>query len=47
VPLGRPRDRRDEALGPLRAHLLEALRLAGDGQPRAAADGPQGLIAGW
>ena len=45
VRLARPRDRRDEALGPLRVHLLEALRLAGDGD--APAPVPGGLIAGW
>lgn len=47
VRLLRPRDRRDEALGPLRGRLLEALRLAGDGEARLAAPAPSGLIAGW
>jgi len=47
VPLPRPRDRRDEALGPLRSHLVEALRLAGNGHSHEAAEGPGGLIAGW
>jgi sulfonate transport system ATP-binding protein len=45
VGLPRPRDRRAAALGPLRSHLLEALRLAGDAEPATAA--PGGLIAGW
>jgi sulfonate transport system ATP-binding protein len=47
VDVPRPRDRRDETLGPLRAHLLEALRLAGNGHTKEAADGPTGFIAGW
>jgi sulfonate transport system ATP-binding protein len=47
VELPRPRDRRDEALGPLRGHLLEALRLAGKRDAKGAAPAPSGLIAGW
>lgn len=47
VELPRPRDRRDEALGPLRGHLLEALRLAGKRDARGAAPAASGLIAGW
>jgi sulfonate transport system ATP-binding protein len=46
VELPRPRDRRDAALGPLRAHLLEALRLAGDANAPAA-EASTSLIAGW
>jgi sulfonate transport system ATP-binding protein len=46
VPLERPRDRRDPILGPLRAHLLEALRMAG-GSLDTEAPAAGGLIAGW
>jgi sulfonate transport system ATP-binding protein len=47
VDLARPRDRRDAALVPLRAHLLEALRMAGGAPPEKAAPERAGLIAGW
>jgi sulfonate transport system ATP-binding protein len=47
VDLARPRDRRDRALGPLRAHLLEALRMAGSDAAQEAAPARTGLIAGW
>jgi sulfonate transport system ATP-binding protein len=47
VGLPRPRDRRDEALGPLRGHLLEALRLAGNRDSKGGVPAPSGLIAGW
>jgi sulfonate transport system ATP-binding protein len=47
VELARPRDRRDTALAPLRAHLLEALRMAGRGTPEVGAPVRAGLIAGW
>jgi sulfonate transport system ATP-binding protein len=46
VELPRPRDRRDVALGPLRAHLLEALRMATPDVPEETS-AAGGLIAGW
>lgn len=47
VGLQRPRDRRDAALGPLRAHLLEALRMAGSSLAEEAPPATRGFIAGW
>lgn len=47
VALERPRDRRDAALGPLRAHLLEALRMAGSSLAEEAPPAAGGFIAGW
>jgi sulfonate transport system ATP-binding protein len=47
VDVPRPRDRRDEALGALRGHLLEALRLAGTDNGKRPVAAPSGLIAGW
>jgi sulfonate transport system ATP-binding protein len=46
VDLPRPRDRRDVRLGPLRAHLLEALRMATRAVPEETS-AAGGLIAGW
>ena len=47
VGLPHPRDRRDTALVPLRAHLLEALRMAGKSPAEEPPARAQGFIAGW